>query len=198
MQFSTILVAALASLASAQKTHVVTVALNKTLTFSPNNIKVNPGEMVQFQFAAGNHTITQSTFNEPCQPIAKHSNVTGFHSGFMPVDATAAMVPTYTIMVNNTTPIWAYCAQGKHCEAGMVMVINENTAANASRSLENYKAAAAKATTTIPSGDAGAGGTTGTTTSSGTTLPSSGASDLMSAPRGYMLLAAAAGAAYFL
>jgi hypothetical protein len=35
------------------------------------------------------------------------------------------MTSTYTVNVTSTTPIWVYCAQGKHCEAGMVMVVNE-------------------------------------------------------------------------
>jgi plastocyanin len=112
---------------AAQKTTVVTVGKNGTLTFSPSSINVNPGEAVQFQFVAGNHTVTQSTFDAPCQPIAQHSNLTGFHSGFQPAAASAAMgmIPTYTIMVNNTNPIWVYCAQGKHCESGMALVINQ-------------------------------------------------------------------------
>lgn len=32
------------------KVHVVEVGKNGSLTFSPDNLKVNPGEMVQFQF----------------------------------------------------------------------------------------------------------------------------------------------------
>ncbi|KAK3939269.1 Cupredoxin [Diplogelasinospora grovesii] len=205
MQFTTLALAALASMATAQKTTVVTVAMNGTLTYSPNNIKVNAGEFVQFQFTAGNHTVTQSTFDAPCQPISMHSNVTGFHSGFQPAAASASMgmIPTYTIQVNNTTPLWVYCAQAKHCEAGMVMVINENTAANASRSLVNYKSLAAKATTVVPGGSATTnnGGTTGTTsgtgssTSSGVSAAGAGA---VGVPSVYALLAAAAGAAFFL
>mgnify|MGYP002622331431 FL=1 len=35
------------------------------------------------------------------------------------------MIPTYTIQVNDTKPLWLYCAQGRHCQNGMVMVINE-------------------------------------------------------------------------
>lgn len=101
---------------------------NNSLIYSPNNIKAAVGDMVQFQFVAGNHTVTQSTFDQPCQPINNiQKNVTGFHSGFMPAAAGAATktIPTYTVAINNTTPIWIYCAQGKHCQAGMVMVINE-------------------------------------------------------------------------
>ncbi|KAH8900876.1 Cupredoxin [Thozetella sp. PMI_491] len=167
MQFTTIALAALATLASAQKTTVVTVGMNGTITFTPNNIKVPVGEAVQFQFTAGNHTVTQSTFDQPCSPINAHNaNVTGFHSGFQPAAASAAMgmVPTYTITVNNTTPIWIYCGQAKHCQGGMVMVINENTAANASRSLAAFKTLASSvAVNQVPGGSASTGGTTGST-----------------------------------
>lgn len=129
MQFSTLALSALLGLASAQTsvTVVEVSSKNNSLIFSPDNIKVTAGSMVQFQFLAGNHTVTQSTFDQPCQPISSFSNVTGFHSGFVPVAASAntGSIPTYTIMVNNTTPIWVYCAQAKHCENGMSMVINE-------------------------------------------------------------------------
>lgn len=101
---------------------------NGTLAFSPNNIVAAVGEMVQFQFAPANHTVTQSTFAAPCSPIGLTSNVTGVFSGFMPVAATATLTPTYTIMINSTTPMWLYCSQGKHCQAGMSMVINEKYA----------------------------------------------------------------------
>ena len=82
---------------------------------------------MQFQFLSGNHTVTQSNFDNPCQPISMHTNVTGFHSGFQPAAASAGMgmVPTYTVQINSTNPVWLYCVQGRHCENGMVMVINE-------------------------------------------------------------------------
>jgi plastocyanin len=107
--------------------HAVKVGnANGTLQYSPNNIKANVGDFVQFQFAPNNHTVTQSTFAQPCQPIALNSpNITGFYSGFMPVSASATTTPTYTILINNTTPIWIYCSQASHCQKGMVMVINE-------------------------------------------------------------------------
>jgi plastocyanin len=128
MQFTTLALAALASLASAQRTWVVTVAQNGSFTYSPERLAPQPGEFVQFQFHAGNHTVTQSTFGAPCTPIGMtNTNVTGFHSGFLPVAASAemGMIPTYTIQVNDTNPIWMYCAKGPHCQNGMVMVINE-------------------------------------------------------------------------
>jgi plastocyanin len=130
MHFSkyTLAVAALASSVFAQnvKVHVVKVSgTTNMLTFSPNKLTAAMGEMVQFQFGVGNHTVTQSTFDGPCVPISNKTGVAGVHSGFMPVAANAVNVPTYTIPITSTAPMWLYCAQGKHCQSGMVMVINE-------------------------------------------------------------------------
>jgi len=61
-------------------------------------------------------------------PINKvMSNVTGIKSGFMPVAAGAAQMPVFTVMINDTKPIWLYCGQTSpvsHCQKGMVMAIN--------------------------------------------------------------------------
>jgi len=83
--------------------------------------------MVQFQFFGGNHTATQSTFDQPCQPVSQFTNATGFHTGFVPAAASEAMGmrAVYSIRINNTNPLWIYCAKDKHCENGMSMVINK-------------------------------------------------------------------------
>jgi len=179
MQFTTFALSALSigsALAAGTTVHVVKVgSSNGTIAYSPNNVTAAVGDMVQFQFAGGNHTVTQSTFDQPCQPIAMNSNVTGVFSGFMPVSASTTSAPTYTIQINSTTPMWIYCSQAKHCQAGMNLVINENTKANATRSLANFKALAAKATanlapSTVTNGTAGTSSSTGSgsaTTSSG-------------------------------
>jgi hypothetical protein len=44
----------------------------------------------------------------------------------MPVSANATTFPTYTVQVNNTSPIWAYCRQIGHCSGGMVFAANAN------------------------------------------------------------------------
>lgn len=220
MQFKTLVLAALTSLASAQKTWVVAVAQNGSLTFSPSDIKAAPGEFVQFQFLAGNHTVTQSTFDKPCQPVSMNSNATGFHSGFQPVAASASMgmIPTYTIQINNTAPLWLYCAQGRHCGSGMAMVINA-PATNPNRTLASYKALAAQAQTILPGGgatggqggstDSGSGGGTPTPSGTGTNTDSSGADSttsqrptvtagagMLSAPGTFALVAAGAAALF--
>lgn len=152
MLFTTAIVAALAGFAQAQSVSVQAVQVasnNGSLTFSPDRITAPEGSMVQFQFMGGNHTVTQSTFDQPCVPlnVANPAAPTaGIFSGYVPVAASAnqGQRPVFTIMINNTNPMWLYCQQGPHCQRGMAMVINENPAANASRTLENYKAAAAQ------------------------------------------------------
>lgn len=128
MQFSTAALFALMGVASAQKVWVISVgSTNGTLAFSPDNVKADVGDMVQFQFRGGNHSVVQSNFDNPCSPISEHTNMTGMFSGYQPVAASQAMgmIPTYTMMVAAKTPMWFYCSQGKHCQAGMTLVINE-------------------------------------------------------------------------
>ncbi|KAL8785619.1 MAG: hypothetical protein Q9213_003273 [Squamulea squamosa] len=133
--------------------HVVKVSNKKgDLTFEPNNLQVPPGDMVQFHFYPKNHSVVQSTFDQPCEPINNNNaSVPGFFSGFMPVKPDAGMKPSYTIMVNDTKPIWYYCSQGKHCQQKMVGVINP-PAANKSRTIESFGELASKATANLSPG----------------------------------------------
>jgi len=157
MQLSTFALAGLVSLVAAQSTRVQVVQVGAGgQTFNPSNIRANVGEMVQFQFMGGNHTATQSIFDQPCQPASLfNSSIVGFHSGFVPAAASAAMgqIGTYTIMINSTAPIWIYCAQGRHCQGGMTMVINE-PANNPNRTLSMYRQLASQAQTVVPGGGA--------------------------------------------
>ncbi|KAL8753712.1 MAG: hypothetical protein Q9199_004856 [Rusavskia elegans] len=138
--------------------HVVKVSNKKgDLTFEPNNLQVPAGHMVQFHFYPKNHSVVQSTFDQPCEPINNNNaSVPGFFSGFMPVKPDAAMMPSYTIMVNDTKPIWYYCSQGKHCQQKMVGVINP-PAANKSRTIESFGELASKATQNLSPGQSSSG-----------------------------------------
>ncbi|KAK5997226.1 Extracellular serine-rich protein [Cladobotryum mycophilum] len=176
MHFTSFALAALVGVAQATKdavqVQVVSVGKNPQtgkagLQYWPENIVAAPGSFVQFQFWVGNHTVTQSDFDHPCQPISQiDSTKEGVWSGFVPAAASAdkGEIPTYTVQVNDTKPIWLFCSQGKHCQSGMAMVINQNTTANSSRCLSSYKSAAAGVT--IPS-DSGSGGSGGGDSSSG-------------------------------
>lgn len=114
---ATLAIAAAATSASAA-TFQVEVG-NGGLTFSPNTVTANVGDVVNFVYYPKNHTVTQSSFAAPCQPLAN-----GIDSGFQPVAANATQVPSFSMTVNVTTPLWFYCRQTGHCESGMVFAVN--------------------------------------------------------------------------
>ncbi len=123
--------------------HVVKVSnKNGDLVFEPKDMQAKVGEMVQFQFypkvclfhvmaeaqrltiRSKNHSVVQASFDMPCMPMKNSMGMKGLFSGYMPVKPTDTTMPAYTIMVNDTKPIWYYCSQGNHCQSGMVGVIN--------------------------------------------------------------------------
>jgi plastocyanin len=105
--------------------HRIVVGGTGILAFTPSNVTAQPGDTVTFEFHQKNHTATQSTFASPCSPM-----MNGFNSGFQPVGTDATTFPTFTVGVNNTTPVWVYCQQSGHCTSGMVFAINAPATGN--------------------------------------------------------------------
>lgn len=89
----------------------------------PNSVVAAVGDIVQFQFSNGNHTVTQSTADAACRPMDG-----GIHSGHIPFQDGQTDVGTFNMPVTSTEPMFLYCATGPHCQLGQVMVVN---AANA-------------------------------------------------------------------
>jgi plastocyanin len=133
----------MAASASASSTvHKVDVG-EDGFTFHPDTLIVSPGESVEFHFYPQNHSVAQASFDNPCHP----ANATGFSSGFVPTTQESKTV--FTVTINDTAPIWYYCGQIGHCQAGMVGVINAPSGGQ--ETLENFKLAAANARgSTIP------------------------------------------------
>ncbi|KAF7339357.1 hypothetical protein MSAN_02149600 [Mycena sanguinolenta] len=110
--------------------HTVVVGGTNKIFFDPANITANPRDQIVFQFQQKNHSVVQSSFADPCRPLnaGNASAPQGFNSGFFPVDANQTdNFPTYTITVNDTVPLWMYCAQRtpvSHCGEGMVFSVN--------------------------------------------------------------------------
>ncbi|KAJ4985879.1 extracellular serine-rich protein [Stagonosporopsis vannaccii] len=88
-------------------------------TFVPNSVVAAVGDIVQFQFSNGNHTVTQSTVDQACTPMEA-----GVHSGHIPFQDGQTEVGTFNMPVTSTDPMFLYCATGPHCQNGQVMVIN--------------------------------------------------------------------------
>lgn len=99
----------------------VTVGGSTGLVFTPEFVNAQPGDVVFFTFKQKNHTVTQSTFDSPCQRSAG-----GFDSGFQPVPAenVDGPFPVARFAVPGTQPIWVYCRQANHCQQGMVFAVN--------------------------------------------------------------------------
>jgi len=159
--------------------HMVVVGGPSMLIFTPANITAQIGDTITFSFRQTNHTVTQSSFASPCTSLTQSSTSgqVGFDSGFMPVGASDTVFPSFTITVNDTSPIWAFCKQTNpidHCADGMVF------AANAIESgPNNFEAfeAKAKLTTATSSVPAPSGSAT-------TTPVKNGAKSLSEVPRG--------------
>lgn len=164
-------------------THVVQVGdAQGTKKFYPEKIKANAGDMVQFHFYPMEHSVAQSSFDKPCEPIENsNSSAKGFWSGFMPVKAESKVMPVFTVVVNDTNPVWFYCATMRHCQGGMVGVINEPEG----KTLDTYKQNAdLVAETGIPAGGAGTGGSnsTGTPGSGSGSIPSNSSNPTAGTP----------------
>ncbi|KAF6759199.1 hypothetical protein DFP72DRAFT_1031967 [Ephemerocybe angulata] len=100
--------------------HRIVVGAAGQLMYSPANITAQINDTVVFEFHPKNHTVTQSSFSTPCEGLPN-----GFKSGFKPTDATVTdNFPTFSIKITDTAPIWGYCGQVGHCQAGMVFAIN--------------------------------------------------------------------------
>lgn len=104
--------------ASEPITHTVTVGgPDGDLTYKPETIQAQIGDKVIFQFREMNHTVTESTFDTPCK--AKD----GAEIKFFPNPEGADGIET-EYLVEDLDSHWFYCAQGTHCNAGMVFSLN--------------------------------------------------------------------------
>ncbi|KAI1392658.1 uncharacterized protein F4822DRAFT_425861 [Hypoxylon trugodes] len=106
------------------KSRIIPVVVGGTQdTFVPNTITAAVGDIVQFQFSNGNHTVTQSSPDAPCTPL-QATVATAIHSGHIPFQDGQTTVGTFNMPITNTDTMFLYCATGPHCQEGQVMVVN--------------------------------------------------------------------------
>jgi plastocyanin len=68
--------------------------------FEPSTITAQVGDQVVFQWGGSAHSVVQSTFDDPCSPLA----------GGFEVPTQSSSDATFTIDVTSTDPQWFYCA----------------------------------------------------------------------------------------
>ncbi|RSL49163.1 hypothetical protein CEP54_012541 [Fusarium duplospermum] len=153
MQFTRFNVALLALIAvgASAATHKVEVGKGG-LKYTPGTITAAKGDIIEFHFGSM-HTVVAGDFNKPCAPAASG----GFYSGELPASGNSF----FSISINNTDPIFFYCAIEGHCQAGMAGVINQG-----SDTLKEYQRTAAN-TDKSTSPKAAFGGTLGSKSNTG-------------------------------
>ncbi|KAF7910002.1 uncharacterized protein EAF01_003720 [Botrytis porri] len=105
-------------------THSVIVGAAGRLAFNPSRLNVAFGDKVLFEFLALNHTLTQSSLQNPCTWNASGGIDTGFKQ-FNPSNTSGKFVVEYT--VESSIPLWFFCSQKRpisHCHEGMVFALN--------------------------------------------------------------------------
>jgi hypothetical protein len=178
MHFSTA-VFALASALVASAADIQVLVGDSGLAFTPPSVTAASGDRINFEFRSKNHSVTQSTFANPCALMTTPQ--TGVDSGFQAVAAGATAFPQWSITIDDpTTPLWFFCAQTvpiNHCQSGMVFAVN----APPDKTFDAYQAKA-KASSTNSSDPAG--GATGSSTLPGApaTTPLGTASGITALP----------------
>ncbi|KDQ60913.1 hypothetical protein JAAARDRAFT_31912 [Jaapia argillacea MUCL 33604] len=163
--FIAALVLPVLAVSAQSKTITVIVGGNSSLTFNPSSVTAAVGDTIAFQFQSKNHTVTQSTFANPCTQMT--TPVEGIDSGFQPVAANATSFPQYSFtMTNASAPLWFYCKQTGHCGKGMVFAVNPT----ANKTFAAFQAAAEA------SGATASGSTYGSPAATGATGATPGAS----------------------
>jgi len=102
-------------------THRIQVGSQGELKFAPRKLDAKVGDILQFQFLAVNHTLTQSSLQNPC------SSNGNFDTKFLHANPTNKTNNILTYLVQNSDPQYFYCAQTipySHCNAGMVFALN--------------------------------------------------------------------------
>jgi plastocyanin len=159
------------STANATATHSVQVGPGGALVYTPSNISANVGDTVQFFFNPKNHTVSQSSFTEPCKTIQG-----GLDSEFTQPTNVSLTTVGFQFVVNDTKPLWFYCEQTTHCKKGMVFAVNANENKTFAAFLQNALNSNSSSSPSSPSGSGtGSSGASATDTGASSSSTSSDA-----------------------
>jgi len=93
------------------------------LSFTPNTTTAVVGDTLTFHYQSSTHNVIRGSPSSACTPLIGDGI---FYSGTIPIPEDADSSPTtFVVTVNDTTqPMWFYCSVGRHCQSGMVGVVN--------------------------------------------------------------------------
>lgn len=117
--------AAVAVLAVSAADHIITVG-KAAHRFDPEELMAAVGDTIIFEFYPKNHSVVRGSWEQPCIPYEKlEPQVRGFFSGFRPVRTIESDPPKFSVLVNDTDPIFFYCSALDSCNVwGMAGVVN--------------------------------------------------------------------------
>ncbi|KAL2064767.1 hypothetical protein VTL71DRAFT_3906 [Oculimacula yallundae] len=97
--------------------------------FTPASLTAKVGDIVEFRFYPLNHSVARAEYKNPCIPYeVVEVGRQGVWSGFKPVNVVLSDPPKFSLLINDTEPIFFYCSAPGACkEDGMVGVINPNS-----------------------------------------------------------------------
>ncbi|KAJ3494645.1 hypothetical protein NLJ89_g10766 [Agrocybe chaxingu] len=94
----------------------------KGMGFDPSVIHPVAGDVIAFEFRSGQHSVVQSTFENPCTGNGGFKTDVVTVDDSIPVDAPG--LPTIRLAVNDTNPIWFFDEAGGLCKQGAVLAVN--------------------------------------------------------------------------
>ncbi|KAF2874411.1 hypothetical protein BDV95DRAFT_332171 [Massariosphaeria phaeospora] len=117
------------SSAAAHQTHIVNVG-KPVHKFSPDSIRAEAGDIIEFVFFPPNHSVARAEFKDPCVPYELYDkiNKVGFFSGFQINTEQTVEPPKWRLPINDTKTVFFYCSAAGSCtDFKMVGVINPDS-----------------------------------------------------------------------
>ncbi|KAI1261785.1 hypothetical protein F5Y18DRAFT_430812 [Xylariaceae sp. FL1019] len=113
---------------AAPATHTVNVGQGG-FKFTPNSVTAKRGDHVEFVFWPTGHSVARAEHGSPCMPYESVvPGGKGFWSGEILPTSDLDPHPSFTILINDTHPVFFYCGAPDSCkEHKMVGVINPNS-----------------------------------------------------------------------